>query len=575
MTTAQATVSPQTGLAKSARAALILAFVVVAMDLWLAFTAPEPFYLAPFRESQTAISADYLIREPAGGMLAYQVPVLGSPWRVPYEFPLFQQVTAWIAEIGIPVSLAGRLLSLACAVAFLAALLQLLKAWNTTATLRMLLLACLLASPLYCTYATSHMIESMALLAAVLYLWTAWKWAQNGGFGWLALALFTGVLAGLIKLTTWLPAGLMVGLLMLAEFDKGRKRAPATGRWRVSIGLFILSLASFAAAIAWSKWTEKIRDRNPLVHESMSWFFGTISQRFSPKNWVWVLGKQLMLLFGPVGFLVPIFIGFAWLKGPRGSARNYLALALVAYLLHTAIFFSLHMRHEYYVYGAGVYLVIALIFSLHLMHERKPSGWIRWCPPILIVSMAIGMLGYNAIKQGYHDLSVDWTIKAVEGLKQPGALLMFGYDWSPAVPYAVGRKALMIVEDGENPTVLANNKDTKFAAAVVLGSENVSKATFWCEKFGLDPTRRYYFCRNGFIALPKGASMAANEIADSPVLKDLGKLIPSNSKLHDGLIFKRLSFSGGSLDVVVKRGPDAFYLHNLSLFRAREYFGQE
>ncbi len=57
-------------------------------------TAKDPLYLAPFRESQTAISAAYLLCESGDGPLAYQLPVLGAPWCLPHEFPVFQQLAA-------------------------------------------------------------------------------------------------------------------------------------------------------------------------------------------------------------------------------------------------------------------------------------------------------------------------------------------------------------------------------------------------------------------------------------------------------------------------------------------------
>jgi hypothetical protein len=42
-----------------------------------------------FRQTQTALSA--LFMQPGlEGLLNYETPVLGAPWSIPFEFPLFQ-----------------------------------------------------------------------------------------------------------------------------------------------------------------------------------------------------------------------------------------------------------------------------------------------------------------------------------------------------------------------------------------------------------------------------------------------------------------------------------------------------
>src|SRR5271154_6934717 len=60
-----------------------------------------------FRQAQTAISAES-IRD-GGPILRYETPVLGPPWSVPMEFPLYQLVVAQISRaFGTPLDQAGR-----------------------------------------------------------------------------------------------------------------------------------------------------------------------------------------------------------------------------------------------------------------------------------------------------------------------------------------------------------------------------------------------------------------------------------------------------------------------------------
>ena len=560
---------------------LLVAGMSVITTLMLAFTAPDPFYLAPFRESQTAISAEYLLKEPAGGMLAYQIPVLGAPWRLPHEFPLFQQLTVWIAQLGIPVAQAGRFLSMLCFILCLWVAWRLWKDWGLSGNIQLIAMALLIASPVYCIYATSHMIESLALLFALLHLWTGWRFKRNLQWRWFVLALITGVLAALIKITTWLPAGALVVFWGLLEFRQTQIKGEAMRRWHGWIGLFVISGSSFIAGVLWSEWAAEVRRFNPFGGEisTASWVFGTMAQRLSLKNWVLVAGKHLLLLFGPIGLLVPALVAAALWKGSRDQTRFFLLISLSAYVIHIIVFLSLHLRHDYYVFGAGVFLIGAVVFALISLQEAKPSVWVRWCPVALALSMSVGSFFYLTVKRNYRDLASEEAIKVLKNVQGSGALLMFGFDWNPRVAYAVGHKALMVVDSAIIPKALEANKKTPFAAAVVLGSADNAIADSAAEKVGLDIAHKFYFWKNGYVLLPPGAKLPLqNGMQENPLIKELEMRVASQSQLSDGLVYRHLSFAGGSngwFEIIVKRGADAFYIHNLSLIRVRQYFEEK
>jgi hypothetical protein len=509
------------------------------------------------------------------------LPVLGAPWRVPYEFPLFQQLTAWIAQLGISITQAGRMLSVACFILCVLVMARLWKTWGLSGSIRQIAIALLIASPVYCIYATSHMIESLALLFALLHIWTAWRFAGSLQWRWLVFALISGVMAALVKITTWLPAGALVAILGLMEFKQAYAKDEVGRKWRSWLGLLFVSAGSFIAGVIWSEWCAGIRVSHPMVNEAsfFSWNFGTIEQRLSLKNWTLVAGKHLLILFGPLGLLVPILVAVALWKGARNSTRSFLILSLLGYIIHTVVFFRLHLRHDYYVFGAGIFLISAVVFALISLQESKPAVWIRWCPVALALSMAVGSLVYLTVKRGYHDLTSEEAIKSLQNVKAAGALLMFGFDWNPRVPVAVGRKALMVTDPAEIPRALAANKKTPFAAAVVLGSENDAIAGSTAKKIGLDISHKFYFWKSGYILLPPGAGMPPrNDIVENPVIKELEMRVASHSPLPDGIVYKRLPFNGGNggwFEIIVKRGADAFYVHNLSLIRVRYYFEEK
>jgi hypothetical protein len=67
--------------------------------------------LHSFRQTQTAIAVTSLLK--GGPWLAYETPVLGPPWSIPMDFPLYQWLVALTAKTGIlPVEQSGRLISI-------------------------------------------------------------------------------------------------------------------------------------------------------------------------------------------------------------------------------------------------------------------------------------------------------------------------------------------------------------------------------------------------------------------------------------------------------------------------------
>jgi hypothetical protein len=74
----------------------ILLFVCVALcSLWaLTREWGKPLLdLHSFRQTQTAISAYYMVGNPSV-FLDYITPVLGKPWRIPMEVPFYQWIFA-------------------------------------------------------------------------------------------------------------------------------------------------------------------------------------------------------------------------------------------------------------------------------------------------------------------------------------------------------------------------------------------------------------------------------------------------------------------------------------------------
>ena len=121
------------------------------------------------RQYQTALTAYYFQKD--GLKLAYETPVLGPPWSIPMEFPLYQAIVAKLSTAtGMPLEQAGRLTGILAFFGCFPAVWLLLKTrlphaddWLTIAALALL-------SPMFLFYSRTVLIESTALCASLWFL---------------------------------------------------------------------------------------------------------------------------------------------------------------------------------------------------------------------------------------------------------------------------------------------------------------------------------------------------------------------------------------------------------------------
>src|SRR5262249_23038319 len=63
-----------------------------------------------FRQTHTAITSYYFAQ--GGSFINYETPIIGAPWSVPFEFPLYQWIVAKTARIvQAPLDQTGRVIS--------------------------------------------------------------------------------------------------------------------------------------------------------------------------------------------------------------------------------------------------------------------------------------------------------------------------------------------------------------------------------------------------------------------------------------------------------------------------------
>lgn len=409
-----------------------------------------------FRQSQTAISALFI--RGIGDLWAYETPVLGPPWSVPFEFPLYQAIAKGLSvAAGLPLETAGRLVGVGA---------MLLCAWPLTRIVRLLgvaqpamVLAPVFMAPLYVFWSRAFMIETTALLFALLYFDLLMRVLKSGAATpaqWVGLSV-SGGLAALVKVTTLLPLFLVavVGMVRLA-WGLLRKR----GELGLLAGLLLAHLAIAVPAGVWLSHADALKLANPLGAALTSkalaaWNFGPLAQRVDPQVWHSLFNNSVDMLFPlpprlqtPQLALLAGWLGlFAFLTYRCDAVRRgQVALALGLFLVPFLIFTNLHRIHGYYQAANGVFLLLAFGLSAHGALERKVQGRFVLQAAYLLSLLALcgSSLWYLQVRGSRAEQLQAISAELRARTAQDDVVLISGQDWSPVIPYQAGRRALMI-----------------------------------------------------------------------------------------------------------------------------------
>jgi hypothetical protein len=429
--------------------AALLATVMVHALFWLFVGFTQPIAdLHQFRQTQTAATAYWIWR--GGPLLAYETPVLGYPWSVPFEFPLYQYLVVGLRLIGIPIAEGGRLVMFAFYLGLLWPLKILLKNLGLGRTDYFILSILLLSSPLYIYWSRTVMIESCALFFGLAWLAFLLQYMRTQAPRDAAIAIGFGILAITTKLTTFPGFGIIGGIAFLATAYRMYRDGLTERNLRFLLTVACIGLAPFASGLAWVAYTDHVKGLNALGTSLTSgalstWNFGTLEQRFSVQFWQGII----------LGRIVPDVLGFGAIAGliacgaALGSPRyvRLLGLSILSFFAPMLIFTNLHIEHNYYQYANGVFLLAAVGFGLSsLAHSGR-----RVLSALLLLMVVAGQLIYfnagfarviSADYSGNREVQVGALAKSLT--RSEDSLLILGDDWNSAIAYEAERKAITL-----------------------------------------------------------------------------------------------------------------------------------
>jgi len=402
-----------------------------------------------FRQTQTAISAYWLLK--GGSILDYQTPVLGYPWSIPFEFPVFQWLVARMSGLfGLSIDHSGRAISTAFFLGSAALLYRIVLVISTERRLAALCTGCLLVSPLALFWSRAVMIESTALFFSMAFVWALVEYRRAERWPMIVAVVAAAILAALVKITTFYGFAVFScgGLLLLVIKDQ--RLVPS--RQIVKLGLLagVAVLSSLVVLKLWLHHADALKAQTlygvSLASDHLApWNYGTLAQRLSAELWKSVVfGRVLQEGIGSV--LVFVVAVLVVLMDRR--YRQVGLLLVAAYLAPFLTFTNLHIVHNYYPYANIVFATSIVALAIWIVSRLPNAGhWLATgCAAALCIvsANALSKIYLPSIRQ---DFANDRVIQLARFLrattKDDQTLLAVGLDWASDVPYYSERRALL------------------------------------------------------------------------------------------------------------------------------------
>ena len=456
-----------------------------------------------YRKTQTALTVKYFAKE--GISLDYKTPIVGSPWKVPMEFPTYQAIVYWVHSIfNGNLEAEGRIVSLIFFYLSLFIIYRFLARLNITSKNNIkLIIASIVLSNYYLYWGGVFLIEATALFFSIWYAYLLYinliEKERTKITGWVFILLI-GLLGMLTKVTAFIPIAFTI---------------------LVAIGLHILSKNSFAITFKkmlipcitflicvivqywWVSYADGIKAENPIAAEWVSsairsWNFGTLEQRLTPSLWAHYfngLGHYILPLYALV-FLIAVYNSF--------RNRNILRFNMVVlgiFFSAPLLFFNLYKVHTYYSIATNLFFIIFMFFNILELKNTVADKLIA--PKLKIAGIGllflgiIALFGYRIYHVGYSDKY--FTSKTENNpynefaeyigkhTNENAYVIICGNKLNSNITYHIDRKSIntsieYIDDDATKEMLLKRNGATDFNGIICLQNDTTLKesvATLW------------------------------------------------------------------------------------------------
>lgn len=415
-----------------------------------------------FRQTQTA----FTIREFAENginLATSPLPVLGVPWDVPMEFPLFQALASFLVHTGLSSDTSGRLLSLVFFQLTAVLTAVLVMRWTNRLT-AVLTIALFEFMPFGIEWGAASLMEFMATFLAIGMVLCLDYWLRTKRPVWLVLIAIAAPLAFAVKVTTavpWCVVALGIGIALLRERGWASSWKPLLIGYGVGPGFGLL------VGVLWTRYSDMVKLENPytefLTSASLTtWNFGTLEQRVDPVLMNIILVRSSESITGP--YSIAVILGIVAIALAKKHRIELISVAILPFFA-ILVFTNLFIQHEYYlsaIYPALVAVVaygfVYVASRLAVLGQAHRAGLKR----ILIASVAVLALiaiswvtpfGRQYANRFLYSAAPPELSVLLENETAPDSqILMVACTWDPTVLYYAHREGLSM-QGFESPTV--------------------------------------------------------------------------------------------------------------------------
>jgi hypothetical protein len=418
-----------------------------------------------FRQTQTAITVWTFVEEGIAPF-RYQTPVFGPPWRLPFEFPLFQITAAALVEIGVAnIDVACRLTNLLFFYLSAAFLYGLCRMHFQPRAASVCILMAYLWLPYMIFWSRTSMIDYCSVFLALGYACCLLRWLRSPE-RWhaLALAVGFGCLAMLVKATTVVTIVVLLGWSVLRTM---REELRGAGGWRLSsaghllcsrrgllAGSVVASLVPLVVGYGWEAYAQRVRLASPTTQwfgpQNLTlWFYGTWAQRADPRFWS-IIASRFWTFTPGVLAVLPCF-GVWCVFRNRREGRAFLWAMLSGAFITIVTFFNLYLDHNYYLMAVSPTVAIVVGMGFYFLCFETVSG-LAW--KVILSGLALTVLGWTAQPYLARPFSISYATEPVCLLGQriqevtpPDEHVIVRdhpFGWSPEILYYARRKGLMV-----------------------------------------------------------------------------------------------------------------------------------
>jgi hypothetical protein len=411
-----------------------------------------------FRQTQTALTSYWILKD--GWTLAYQTPLAGYPWSIPFEFPIYQLIVSLIVKLtGFDLSATGRFISYFFLIACSWPAFAISRRLHLSNSVPLIFCALLWTSPIYVYWGRNFMIETAALffiLASIPYALDLFFKKNN----WKSILFFWlfATASILQKITTGVPVLLCLYLFYL--FYQIKNKVFNIEIFKALLCFFVIIIFPIMLGFLWTQYTDIIKTLNPFGKQLTSsslyfWNFGTIKQKIDLNTWNIVIWNR-SFVENAAGWLGLILLFLPWLsKSKEDNKVRWLSLsAIFLFLLPPFIFTNLHKVHDYYQVSNIVFLLgaLAIIIGDGL---KKQINFFFIVPIITIFIIFFNLSkfysGYGIVvarelnsqdPRSLQSYKIGRYLNQIT--KEKTAIVVFGKDWTSEIAFHGQRKSFTI-----------------------------------------------------------------------------------------------------------------------------------